>query len=660
MPLDWSIVSREHVEEACRLFDAGMALPIRPAKSTFLVVNSKRYPAKFIRGIAYRVATGIEANPDQYSGGDETVRFFKRLGMTAEHGVRTPKDKDVLAVVHPPPLLPSDPAKLKQKAAFRPLLETRFGSVITEAKFDWLIVPSEAEMDEHVARIYSALSSMRGHRGFASSGRALACDYYVPSHRLIVEYDERQHFTLARALALRQYPEGLKVFFDRSDWIATCEKIRANDPTPPFRDEQRAIYDSLRDIYAAQNRFTLIRLKDRAFDWTSHQASERLDEVLRESGVTTDMDISEVTVSDSERQIVTKYLGTNPNKWYWEDMVRDLLSCNDRRIVEFVGDRVRKTWKSKYRLSQFTLDDVDELARFIRSESQSVSPSTEAPELEIVLPETNYTTETLERLHAEPDVEKIALVSHDYNKLDADGLWDYSATARQIIEVCDGEGCDTVLFSLYTWDARSRVNRSHETLLAGLTSVRRVILEFGHLSAHSDEPGLADLSVETWLRGRPLPVIHRQRFATSQDRAGAAGQLLREAGGRHIGSAFLMICGESNIVSLRRSDGGAIDDPCGFNRRLSELGIKVILNPVHDYMRRYEMKEKRRYFSTDRRVVVSVWNRGRGSESSQPWTAFYDGRDCTHLINEIRSPVAERPDIRVGVLATAALSQAVV
>ena len=48
----WSRVMLEDVGLACQMYDSGPARPKRPARSTFLVLNGKTYPAKFIRGLA--------------------------------------------------------------------------------------------------------------------------------------------------------------------------------------------------------------------------------------------------------------------------------------------------------------------------------------------------------------------------------------------------------------------------------------------------------------------------------------------------------------------------------------------------------------------------------------------------------------------------------
>ena len=86
MPRDWSVVRREHVLAACQLFDNGEELPRRSAKNTFLLLGDRAYPAKFIRGLAYRLATGHTLNPStDYSGGLETVRHMRSLGFDVHY-----------------------------------------------------------------------------------------------------------------------------------------------------------------------------------------------------------------------------------------------------------------------------------------------------------------------------------------------------------------------------------------------------------------------------------------------------------------------------------------------------------------------------------------------------------------------------------------------
>jgi hypothetical protein len=54
MTPDWSRVTLKDVRRACQMYDSGTARPKRPARSTFLLLNGKTYPAKSIRGLAIR------------------------------------------------------------------------------------------------------------------------------------------------------------------------------------------------------------------------------------------------------------------------------------------------------------------------------------------------------------------------------------------------------------------------------------------------------------------------------------------------------------------------------------------------------------------------------------------------------------------------------
>lgn len=96
--------------------------------------------------------------------------------------------------------------------------------------------------------IYSALQNYRGFDHFTRSKMLPNVDYFVVNPGIIVEFDESQHFTKPREIALRNYPEKLKLCFDKKRWIDQCRSLHKKDNYPPFRDEQRAWYDTVRDF----------------------------------------------------------------------------------------------------------------------------------------------------------------------------------------------------------------------------------------------------------------------------------------------------------------------------------------------------------------------------------------------------------------------------
>lgn len=302
MAIDWSVVGRLHVEEACRHYDRGDRQPKRWARSTFLLLNERRYPAKFIRGWAYELATGEALDPSKdFSGGLETAKFFRKLGFKVEHyrgsgkpekscenavGVspkkkRPRKEKPVAEIIFKPTgrVTPPD-----QRAYLLELLRRRFGEVQMEKTFSWLRVPSSDAMDGSIKAIYEQLFRVRGYSDFAQAGTALKCDFYMPRQGVILEYDERQHFTKQRAVALKSYPEDVKLGFDRHAWIAVSERVQAQDGNPVYRDEQRAFYDSLRDLLPTQHGMVTVRIQHGVEDWSLPAAYESLRNRLRDSG----------------------------------------------------------------------------------------------------------------------------------------------------------------------------------------------------------------------------------------------------------------------------------------------------------------------------------------------------------------------------------------
>ena len=73
-------------------------------------------------------------------------------------------------------------------------------------------------------------------------------DFFVVDPGFIVEFDESQHFTEQRMISLKACPSDLQLGYDRQQWTDLCGTLRKKDNDPPFRDEQRAWYDTLRDF----------------------------------------------------------------------------------------------------------------------------------------------------------------------------------------------------------------------------------------------------------------------------------------------------------------------------------------------------------------------------------------------------------------------------
>lgn len=640
--IDWTQVTIDHVRTACDHHDAG-ARPKRPAQNTFLLLDGNRYPAKFIRGLAYKVATGVELDPsNDYAGGMETVRFFSSLGLTTEHNGQIHGQSSSVPIAIPPRSTPKSvatPRRLSpQKHSLFNLLEGRYGLVEVEKSFPWLVVPNLLQMSGITLNIFNALQAHRGYSAFITPGFELKCDFVLPNERLIIEYDERQHFTEPRAISLDQYPPGLQVGFDIEVWASECQRVQAVDPLPPHRDEQRAFYDSLRDILATENGYTVVRFRDGDHDWTATTAGKILDDFVSRSSSRTGKVMS--MPSSSDKEILLRYMRRSKSDWYWEEPVEDILQSSNRSLINPIGDTIRQIAGKRWREVQFSEVEIDRIISIIRSEAERIGEVKPPPNL--VPQETSITDDVLGRLHSEPPIRKLALVSRNYKLRGNDGLFGFAEDYERIARRCDAEGCDTILFSLYSWDGRSPVARAHDTLFGKLSNVRRLVLEAGDLEAHSGQPAPEDVGIEVWLNDGGEPIVFRQRFANAPD-AGKARQYIDEVPCRTIGSAMLVVCGESSVTPTGN---------LGMLTAFARFGIQVVLNPVHTYMRPRGSNDYHRKrlaaFSEAGRIAVSVWNQGRYRTEPCPWLLFFDGSEKT--VAELTNPVTGRPDVRIGIV----------
>ena len=310
---NWVDITKEDVVRAIEKFLAYNPEHPEP-RSTFLLYDGKKLPAKHIRGMAYAEHYGVEISKSDFGGGQETVRFFERLGFKVAYsktnGVPKVKSneksiqKAVKQVVEEPDSIAekqaapinkeesevttvsekiSIPSKdvIAQKNALQLILNKMFdGDIVCEKTYPWLKTPTEIE--GVYKKLFDALSSYRGDSSFAKKKVTLRCDFVCEGQKLIIEYDERQHFSEARRVSLEAYRD-VEVLFDRELWIKACADIGAKDNAPANRDEVRAYYDSTRDIACAENGYKLVRIMHGQIDFKAEGAYEKLQEYLEKA-----------------------------------------------------------------------------------------------------------------------------------------------------------------------------------------------------------------------------------------------------------------------------------------------------------------------------------------------------------------------------------------
>lgn len=274
MQFDERLIRKENVEKAIMYY-----LKNRPehskARSAFLIHDGIKLPAKFILRLAYKEVSGSMPPSETLTGGRASVRVLTDLGFNAIYEKVEGRTN-------------RNPVKNARRSAFKDVLEKHFGKVEMEKKFPEICIPdlsSRSSMDAELRLILDKIESFRKMKikKWQTNGK-LSFDFCVPGKYLVIEFDERQHFTLPRAASLKAYPDRTRLGFDKRKWIQLCEGINAGDNSPEYRDEQRAFYDAIRDIMAPRIGLKpLIRIYESDVLWEREgESSPKANEILRQ------------------------------------------------------------------------------------------------------------------------------------------------------------------------------------------------------------------------------------------------------------------------------------------------------------------------------------------------------------------------------------------
>ena len=246
------------------------------------------------------------------------------------------------------------------------------------------------------------------------------------------------------------------------------------------------------------------------------------------------------------------------------------------------------------------------------------------------------------------NIQRIGLVSRHYNQDYGNGYPDFSASFRPVLKFLDDAGCDTVLFSLFSFIPRADFDVFAHLRL---THIQALCFEEFVLDAKGERhPGAYVVGVQNafgWQQYRVHQVFSRlsnqsplrlQQFV--QD------QFVHQ---RLLGNACLILCGESNGVKYVPAVK-SVQDLFGLRQAIPE-NVSIVLNPVHDRMTRFEMLMKRCFLSAENRWVISVWNKGRLNKLGQTrdgkrpaWSVFHQEKAV--IVPAIANPWA----VEMGIL----------
>ena len=242
-------------------------------------------------------------------------------------------------------------------------------------------------------------------------------------------------------------------------------------------------------------------------------------------------------------------------------------------------------------------------------------------------------------------ITKLGIVSRDYNHKYKNEYRDFSSVLSNVLDLLDRNGCDTVVFSLFSVVPRKSFNPYD--CLKGLRNIKVVLFEeFKDAAKRERGRYVVYHSSKGWQEYDFL-----QQFGTlaGKDKDDILNFVDKEIPKRVMGNCCVLLCGETNGVKYSPKDKKVHDV---FELRASiPKTANIILNPIHDRMTRFEMKLKRQFLSENNRWVVSVWNKGkkdrngRSKDGKGPaWTIFYDGEEI------VVTPIENQLGVEIGVL----------
>lgn len=239
---------------------------------------------------------------------------------------------------------------------------------------------------------------------------------------------------------------------------------------------------------------------------------------------------------------------------------------------------------------------------------------------------------------------KIALITRSYT---------YQETEKQrrgfadcfsaVLDYCDQHHCDTLCFSLYALPHRSK--RAFEKHLLQTQNIRFAIVEM----CDSNNTYIYHKTDDVWRVAQIQQAFGTLKGTTKNQVRAFVDSIQKQ---RIFGNIGILLCGETNAAVCR--DHAFVEDTFGCRAALT--GVHVILNPVHDFMRRHEMKKKRQFFSEQKRLVLSVWNKGKFTTQGRrtdslhkpPWTVFYDGHELDVKPQHYDNDVLKKDGVEIG------------
>lgn len=252
-------------------------------------------------------------------------------------------------------------------------------------------------------------------------------------------------------------------------------------------------------------------------------------------------------------------------------------------------------------------------------------------------------------------ISKIGIVSRDYSKKDFNNYSDFSYTFNNILSSLDKTKSDLVLFSAYTIYNRNGFNVLSILESIHFTSIKAIIVE--ECSESTLKKGTTFIvyfkEKNCWKEYKLSQKFGNLKYTKTFEREIIIPFIDEVENKRLLGSCTVLFCGESNVVKYSKNKK-EVEDPFNYLGALNK-DIRIILNPIHDRMTRFEMKFKRNYLSSQNRWVISVWNKGKTDKNgcvrdgkNPAWTIFKNGKEIN--VVPLHLNISNRIGLEIGLL----------
>ena len=278
------LITKTHVLGAIRRIERDGIPPRRRSRGYCVVADGRHLPPKYVIALAHEAATGEFLSSEVFSGGTESNEFLGRRGFEVvecscggggHDGGGTRGSVSAKGRRRPVATTRHSERCPECKRRVRELLERIYGNCLPNHGLRWrtdLAAYADTSIDAILRNVAAVLESYRGF-GIGEFVRRVTlapCDFWVPNPGFVVEFDESQHFTKPRKLALSVYADTQPLGFSTMRWMERCDAHDAKDNDPPYRDEQRAWYDTLRDLVPSTKAWRpTVRLYARELVWCS-------------------------------------------------------------------------------------------------------------------------------------------------------------------------------------------------------------------------------------------------------------------------------------------------------------------------------------------------------------------------------------------------------